>query len=366
MKNITITVLLLLGLVFYVKSQNYQKKWSDGKLTWDDFKTEKNNYSTSELKFYIRYKTEKQKSQDTVIKRISTYCYISPNLSWVDPEYKMDKLLRYYQVVFDMVELYCRKLQIKFDFHSNGLDYEYLLESITLDLNEELSKFKKQSNSGEKEDVIILWESKIAKELQACNPQIIPAFTKSRWGYGLYGGLAVGSFSENLGNYFGQTYNVSFGFDFSFKKHIFFLNMILGACKAHADYKSDWEKNEIIPFTTGDISYGYMVLNNSKFRLTPYVGYGVSELSMKESNDSKKNKFRYTDDIFVFGLNVDYKLRKRISLIPSIFINKREYSEILLNTRIFVSKNNFNSELKGYAVHFSINIAGFGNLINLD
>lgn len=78
-------------------SQNKIKQWEDGSLSWNDFTEEQSAASHSELFFTIDYETKKEKFGDTSLISFVASSYMSPEFSWVDPDYKDENYLRFNQ-----------------------------------------------------------------------------------------------------------------------------------------------------------------------------------------------------------------------------------------------------------------------------
>jgi len=115
-----------------------------------------------------------------------------------------------------------------------------------------------------------------------------------------------------------------------------------------------------VNFAVGDISYGYAFLDNSKLKLAPFAGFGLTEFS-GQNRDNKENGLRMVDYNIIFGVNVDYKLRTKIK--P--FSYMPEKVETSIRARLYVTKANFSTDMNGYTVNLTIGLCGFGNMIRL-
>ena len=106
-----ISIIIIVG----VYGQENRKNWTDGKLTWNDFQEREQSIGVSELEYFLGYNTGKHKFNDTTVFRIQTFCYMDRNLSWIDKDFKNNQYLKYNQVIFNIAELYRRKLQYALD-----------------------------------------------------------------------------------------------------------------------------------------------------------------------------------------------------------------------------------------------------------
>jgi len=366
MKKVFLIITVTLISVFGLKAQDYKKEWADGKLIWEDFTEKKIGQRFSELKYSLAYNTEKQKYDGTVVERIVAKGYIDKRLSWIDPEYKTEQYLRYNQIIFDIVEIHRRKLQVELDRVGSSWGAEGSFRFVYDLCVNEIDRFNRESNSGHNLSAITFWEEKISDALTEYSAKSIPEFEKRSFGYALHAGFGAGSFTGSLGEHFSPTFNFMFGFDFAYKKSILYLNGTLAGAKVRKDYISDknWYEKQIANVAIIDISYGYAFLDNKKLKLTPFVGLGITELSGK-NKDNIEDGLRFVDYNVIFGLNADYKLRTKINLIPDPYMGIKEKVETSIRTRLYVTKADYTPDLKGYSINFTIGLCGFGNMIRV-
>lgn len=358
-KSIFFTIISLF-IIVGVYGQDFRKEWTDGKLTWNDFQEKEESTGVSELKYFIGYNTGKQKFSDTTFIGMKTYCYVDNNLSWVNKYYKNDQYLKYNQVIFNLVELYRRKLQYELNRVNSTYEAEIRYHQYYNDLNYMVVKFQKETNGGQKQEIIAQWGLIINTELKNHENIKIPKFNKRNFGYALHAGLGSGIFTGTLGQHFGQTFNFIFGFDFAYKKSILYLNGTLAGGKVIKDYISakSWYEGQNANVAIIDASYGYAVVDKSKIKLSPFIGLGITELS-GINKDNKEDALRYVDYNFIFGLNADYKIRKRIKLL------QKEAVETSIRARLYITKANYFDDLNGYSINLTIGLCGFGNLLRL-
>lgn len=364
-KKIT-SVLMVLFLSSGLIAQELKKKeWNEGKLSWQDFKERDGSLSISELKYFIGYHTEKEKIGDTIVDRIKAIGYIDKNFSWISPAFKIDQYLRYNQVIFDIVEIHRRSLQYELDRVNSFYEPEGKLNLIYSSCNSEVEKFKKESNEGRLISAIDFWERTTAEELEPYSNSKIPAFENRNFGYGMHAGLGTGVFTGSLAEHFSPTFNFIFGFDFAYKKSIFFLNGSVGFDKVKKEYVSaiNWNKGQRTTVAIADISYGYPLINNKTIKLTPFVGLGVTEIA--EIKKDQEDELTMTDYNFIFGINTDFKLKTRLSFVPNPILGVKEKIETAIRARLYVTRANYYEDLKGYSVNLSLGFSGFGNRIRL-
>jgi len=369
MKKLLIVILIEIVSASGLIAQEFKKEWADGKLTWEDFKEREGSggQRISELKYYLGYNSGKQKYGDTVISRNIAHGYMDKNLSWVNPGYKTEQHLRYNQVVFDIVEVHRRRLQLELDRISSGFEFQGKFQVINHSCANEIERFNRETNGGKNLNLLVFWEQKISDELNSYKQTHIPDFETRNFGYGMHVGLGTGFFTGTISEHFSPTFNFIFGFDFAYKKSIFYFNGTLAVGKVRQDYTSDknWYKNQSANLAVIDVSYGYAFLDNRKLKLAPFAGFGITELSRKDKDN--KDRLRMVDYNVIFGINADYKLRTRINLLPNPFFGAavKEKVEMSVRARLYVTRANLTSDLSGYSVNLTIGLCGFGNMIRV-
>ena len=142
MKKTLIVILVELVFTFGLIAQEYRKEWADGKLTWEDFKEREGGQRISELKYYLGYNSGKQKYGNTIISRNIALGYMDSNLSWINPKHKTEQHLRYNQVVFDIVEVHRRRLQIELDRINSGFEFQGKFQTIHHSCMNEIERFR--------------------------------------------------------------------------------------------------------------------------------------------------------------------------------------------------------------------------------
>ena len=159
MKKLLIVILIELISTSGLIAQELKKEWADGKLTWEDFKEREGSgeQRVSELKYYLGYYSGKQKYGSTVILRNIALGYMDKNLSWINPEYKTEQHLRYNQVVFDIVEVHRRRLQLELDRISSGFEFQVKFQVIYNSCANEIERFNIEADGGNNLNSLVFW-----------------------------------------------------------------------------------------------------------------------------------------------------------------------------------------------------------------
>ncbi len=366
MKTLLLTLAGLILSVF-VSAQEYKKEWKEGRLSWEDFSERENATFASYLQYDIFYKPERSKFGDTTIYRIVAYCTMDRQLSWVDRDLKSDELLRYNQVIFDIVEKYRRKLEVDLNSLSFNLGAEEMFHRLIGQCRRDISQLETTTNHGRDLTSLPVFEERIAKELQYIIPDPeIPHFNVGKLGYGVHIGLGSGYFTGSLGDHFTPVYDLIFGFDVAWGRITLFLNATLGFDKVKLDYRPDlyWHKGQRTNVAIGEASLGYAVIDNKDFKLAPFAGYGFTEFSHVTFVDKNRTQtdIQMSDGNIIFGVNADYKRKTILTLAPSYF-RRGERTVFSFRARLYVAKADYFADLKGYSINFSLGVCGFGNML---
>jgi len=147
--------------------------WSDStKLTWEDFQGKpigsNENYAT-EIHLYNPATIEKANIFSTA--KLTSICVFDKKHSWVNQKNASADLLLYNQVIFNIYELYTRKLRNEFYNTEFGLDdyiqqFHLMTEKNNSDLKDRLEDYRSDADLGKNVAGIKLWEITINQELE--------------------------------------------------------------------------------------------------------------------------------------------------------------------------------------------------------
>jgi hypothetical protein len=146
--------------------------WSKTKkITWNNYKKAYNHTMVNPLMtmistHYIHYVTQKG---DTLV--VDNYPIFFPKDSYVKPELKTKTRLQHEQVLFDLYEVWARKLKkdiatASFSSHSYTVYLQSMHKTNLQNRNNEILKYRNETNYGENAAKQKEWAAKIQKELQ--------------------------------------------------------------------------------------------------------------------------------------------------------------------------------------------------------
>ena len=147
--------------------------WDENrKLAWEDFKGEpldtSENYGSEII---IKNPSTIERANLFSSFKLTSICVFDKRHSWVNKKVATPYLLLYNQTIFDIYELYVRKLRKEFSETDFGIDdysekFHSIAEKINSELIDTVEEFRKESKIGKDENVITQWSIKIKNELE--------------------------------------------------------------------------------------------------------------------------------------------------------------------------------------------------------
>ncbi len=171
MKKISILLALFISAfpVFAQVTSTDTLHWSSGKpLTWNDFKGDVvDSVALSGDAVIAILASEKKGSR---FAGTSTYVVtvFDWRNSWVKPKADTEMFLKYFQVLFDMGELYSRKLRKSIkeaDLDPYPVSFNEKYMGAKIGMNDRVKQFKKESKNGTYEIAITRWYDNVKAEL---------------------------------------------------------------------------------------------------------------------------------------------------------------------------------------------------------
>jgi len=323
--------------------------------------------NASELNYQLSYSTTKTKLPgNTTVFAFSTRNYMNPNISWVKDSHRSEKLLRYNQALFDILELNRRRLQSTL----HRIDNLYAAEETFRIQYEacmyEVKRFREETASGTDRSALDYWERRLDRELEATPLGLVPEIADKMFGYGLNAGFGSGLLTGTIADHFTPTFNFVFGFDLAFRRTILYLNGTLAGNRVKKNYLQDgllWPANLKTNVAVIDVSIGQTVVDNSKHKLTPFAGLGILEFTAANREGEQFQDHRIVNYGLIYGLNYDFTFKNSIRLTPSPFGGSmRERVEQNIRVRLYATSGKFEN-MKGNSINLTVGYALFGRMI---
>jgi hypothetical protein len=147
-------------------------RWTDvTKLSWNDFqgKPPKEAKTNSEIVIQLPAKFNEAKFLSSASAAVE--CYVDKKSSWVKKPQAKPQLLLYNQTLFNIYEVYARKLRKNFartDFsvENPSAVFDSIYQIHINELSKITARFRRESGTGTKDKKIKEWSEKIAAELK--------------------------------------------------------------------------------------------------------------------------------------------------------------------------------------------------------
>lgn len=362
-KLILVIVITFLTPRFSI-AQTSLRSWEEGALTWNDFKGKalESSTSNSEFAYTMSYATHKEKFADTALFYLKTENQLNQNITWVKEAEKSDELLKYYQVLFNLVEVYRRKLQIELNRIDKLSKADLALEAINEELKFEIRRYEGDTENPSDSTGLEYWDKKVSDMLLKTPLEKMPQLADRNLGYGINAGIGAGGFSGSIADHFTQQLNFTYGFDCSLKNTSLLLNGSLGGNRIVKNFTEEnqlWPKGKRSTVAIIEVSIGQSIINSSKHKLTPYAGFALMEFIVNRNYQD----FSMVNYGLSYGLIYDFKMRKSFRIIPASYTNSMiERAEHNLRIRLFASPISFEN-IKGQSINLSIGYSLNGRLI---
>jgi hypothetical protein len=150
--------------------------WSETRrLTWDDFKGKPVGYSDDySTESFMSIPSSIEKENPFSPPKLTSVCVFDKQHSRINKNITNDTLLIYYQTLFDIHEVYARKLRKTFletDFGLNDFKEKFrsMTDNNNNDLLNRIEEFRRASKLGQNKEIVKQWAAKIRNELQELN-----------------------------------------------------------------------------------------------------------------------------------------------------------------------------------------------------
>lgn len=392
MKRISALLILLVPAMMMLAQGRDLRSWSEGPLTWSDFK------GTSVIKgtpSYMKVSLNTNSNEEAVGKklqyRIAADAVMDRNESYADSAARTEQRLRYHQLQFDQLELYRRRLQTDLNTGMNGIEADKRVTYYRNLYRDQVEAIRTETEDGNNDKKLQEWEYYTRKGLEEIGLPAAPEFVPSDWCYGIYLGVGGVFNTSELKDYFDNCVSFTAGLTGGYKR----LKL-----KADISYgQADFEKpnvfgkvdgmnrplqgpmNEYATYLSVGTTLGFSVVNTKRIAVTPYVGvhwsgysWNMANLKWEEDPDTKEyvSKVTGTEDCklkdvnWIAGIDFDFKIHKYVSSTPFFLTGQREQFTSSIRFTPFVSYAKYNEiGAKGYHIGFTISYAGIARSLKM-
>ena len=216
MKRLLTFFLICFSFVEYTRAEDIidYKYWDEGKLTWDDFQdTLSLKGVPSAFNAFLRIeKTEKRDGNTRTIRPEAQACFDKRH-SFADRQIQNENLLRLFQLKYDLLEMYRRRLQTELNLGVVGIAADNRTRQYMDLYTEQSKKAEQETENGQNEIKLQEWEFYVTKELIENPAPSIPRISPRRFGYGFYLGTGASFPVGSIADYWDPAWQINVGFD---------------------------------------------------------------------------------------------------------------------------------------------------------
>lgn len=342
-----------------------KKTWADGPLTWKDFQGNKLNVHTLgfDLRHFMGYRSERLRSNDTVFTFLKASAYFEKSGSYVSEQYRNKNTLNYAQLLLNHLEIYRRELQGKLFNLSDA--YEAVIE-----MNNIYSSYRNETlNLREMTEIAtntLVLDSLLRLSYDVLQKNQIDVsrvdIKSGKHGFQISAGVSYSFLTGSLSNYIANGFGIfSFDMAYLFKKSSFGMNISVGGNKVVNTFfqELEWKAGRNTQFLQGGFFYGYNVFENTKWRLTPFVGIGGFEVKHPDYDYKNNNLVKISSTSVQCGITAEYRIKKYVLLYPESsmygIVSQASMTEFTINPKLIFVPTNY-TNFNGTAITFSIGI----------
>ena len=219
MKRFLILLLIALLLPAYTRAEEFAdyKFWNEGKLTWDDFQDTLSLKSVpAAFTAFLRIEKTKNRDGNTSTVRNEAQACFDRRHSFADSTMRTDNQLRFFQLKYDLLEFYRRRLQTELNLGVVGIEADNRTRQYMDLYKEQSQKAEEETGHGQNEEKLQEWEFYVTKELIENPAPSIPRISPRRFGYGFYLGTGASWPVGDIEHYWDPAWQIHFGFDLGY------------------------------------------------------------------------------------------------------------------------------------------------------
>lgn len=182
-----------------------------------------------------------------------------------------------------------------------------------------------------------------------------------KFGLGIEFFSGIGLFTNQLYNSFGNHGVFGFAIDYSYNDWIFYFRDYLGFSSLRQDLvfkNTTWTKGSSADIFLPEFSVGYVFFENSRIKLSPFIGISSSSISPPSQDQTDKPELKNVGldftTTYTFGFNADFKFKMRTP-----FRNSKNLSYYGIRLRYGFNMPQFSNHYSGYDGYMSYITIGF-------
>ena len=312
---------LVAGTLSAQTIEQANRTWEAGKLSWDEFQGEINSDTTINL---FSYKVLLDRAVEKVGNTTYIYSKFTPYFdqteSWTLPRFKNDAMLQYNQIMFDMLELYCRRATIDYNRNEGGYSQEQIASFYRSQLAKRVKELDEATRRGTDASQLPYFETGVALDLE--RTRFNPAALVEDVPIDYFGEFYVGATGHfPISDYYNHAFGMNLGFGFGWNRHLWEIDMTLGfGSKAKTDFdtRHGWiYEDESLNHYQAYLNYGYCAARNTRYQSYPFIGLGANGITHPLGKDSDEKDPEKDGFSVCAGMMFDVFVSRRITIHPN-------------------------------------------------
>ena len=312
---------LVAGTLSAQTIEQANRTWEAGKLSWDEFQGEINSDTTINL---FSYKVLLDRAVEKVGNTTYIYSKFTPYFdqteSWTLPRFKNDAMLQYNQIMFDMLELYCRRATIDYNRNEGEYSQEQIASFYRSQLAKRVKELDEATRRGTDASQLPYFETGVALDLE--RTRFNPAALVEDVPIDYFGEFYVGATGHfPISDYYNHAFGMNLGFGFGWNRHLWEIDMTLGfGSKAKTDFdtRHGWiYEDESLNHYQAYLNYGYCAARNTRYQSYPFIGLGANGVTHPLGKDSDEKDPEKDGFSVCAGMMFDVFVSRRITIHPN-------------------------------------------------
>ncbi|MBO4558379.1 MAG: hypothetical protein J5693_07210 [Bacteroidales bacterium] len=324
--------------------------WKDGPLTWDDFNLKPTKDSTlGDLSFRWLYESDTTRlAWNTVRYGARPEVVLYKPTSWHNADKKYQGALEVNQLLFDLNEIYFRKLLTEYNNPNNDKSFNLLSSFYSEEVNYKIHDLLENTRSGLDTTAIRIYRSMVDAELAATSyPE--PNAPKMKVGLTYHFGAAARMFLGEPAATFSPAIGMELGMTFMFNRHYIGLLLSPASGQLKNDFIHDgynWKSGDRYDHSIIGLTYGYILYHGYTFSITPMVGIGGRMINWSEGVGKDKIADGCGSTAVLGGLETNFIFLRNIRGDAAF--------EHAVSLKTYVAKDIDSDGINGWSLNFGL------------
>lgn len=388
--NRILAVWLLLLTVVGVQAADV-RYWNEGPLRWSDFsgnppmKTADSHFcGRLEIRTNVDDSDKRLFNNETLYSTVAL-AVMDKSQSYADSTKCSDRQLRYYQMLFDKLEVLRRRLQADLNAGMTGIEADARLKYYQKMFDDQVRETADLTKQGTDEERLQESEYFVRKQLDSFSLPDVPSVKPGKFNYGWFIGTGPLVPTGGINEVFKYSWLFNIGLTFGYDRLKLKADISYGQPRfvdSRGNFmgqKNRWATDMYASQLAGTVSLGFEVLHSKHFSITPHVGGGWSVYSWNYADFEFKddewnivsdfNKASLRDFNYMVGIDFDWHFHTVVSDRPFFLSGRREqYTSSLRLTPYFMraSYDGLVPERNGFQVGLMLNYVGLARALGID